>query len=219
VFGPGPERFVYDQFDHRASPNADVQLGWLHLQPQKPFLSQPYEQLAKVLKSSGHESEATKVLITKQDDLRRHGDLGWWAKVWNRVLGVSIGHGYKPHRAFFLMIYFVGLGAGMFHDGYKNHLITPSSEVKNEYGTKTNYPKFQPFIYSLDCFLPFIDLKQKNAWSANANKGYEIVIRRIGLRVRWGGLLRAYLCVHTLLGWALTTLWVAGFTGLVRRLN
>ena len=74
-------------------------------------------------------------------------------------------------------------------------------------------------IYSLDCFLPFIDLKQKNAWLLNANKGYKIVMPRIWLGVRWGGLLRAYLCVHTLLGWALTTLWVAGFTGLVRRLN
>jgi hypothetical protein len=51
------------------------------------------------------------------------------------------------------------------------------------------------------------------------NKGYEIVVPATGLRVRWGGLLRVYLWVHTILGWALTTLWLAGFTGLVRRLK
>jgi hypothetical protein len=89
----------------------------------------------------------------------------------------------------------------------------------NEFEAKTNYPKFQPSFYSLDCFLPIIDLKQKSAWSPNANKGYEVVKPSVGFRVRWGGLLRGYLWAHTLLGWALTTLWVAGFTGLVRRLN
>jgi hypothetical protein len=204
---------VYDQIEDCASPNADVQLGWLHLQPQKPFLSQPYKQLAEVLKSSGYESEATEVLIAKQDDLRRYGDLKSAAKLWNFLLGFSIGHGYKPHRAFLLMAYFLWLGAALFHDGYKNHLITPINQAKGE--RDTNYPKFQSFVYSLDCFLPIIDLKQKGAWSPNVTRGYEIVIPSIGLRERWGGLLRAYLYFHTLLGWALTTLWVAGFTGFI----
>jgi hypothetical protein len=36
--------FAYDQFDD-PFPNAKVQLSWLHLQPEKPFSSQPYEQL------------------------------------------------------------------------------------------------------------------------------------------------------------------------------
>jgi hypothetical protein len=211
--------FVYDQIDDRASPNADVQLRWLHLQPQETFSSQPYEQLAKVLKSSGYESEATEVLIAKQVDLRRYGDLWWWAKLWNRVLGFSIGHGYKPHRALLWIIYLVFLGGAVFHDGYRNHLITQSSDLQNGLEVKMNYPKFQPFVYSLDCFLPIIDLRQKGYWLPNANKGYEIVVPATGLRVRWGGLLRVYFWVHTILGWALTTLWLAGFTGLVRRLK
>jgi hypothetical protein len=33
--------FLYNEVDDRASPNADTQLGWLNLQPQEPFLSQP----------------------------------------------------------------------------------------------------------------------------------------------------------------------------------
>jgi hypothetical protein len=181
-------------------------IEWLRLQPIHPRALQPYEQLAKVLKSSGYEFEATEVLIAKQDDLCRYGDLRWGARAWKHVLRFAIGYGYKPHFAFFLMIYFVVLGAGVFRDGHRNHLFTSSNEVKNEIKAKTSDPKFEPFIYSLDCFLPFIDLKQKNAWSPSANKGYEIVW--YGLRVRWGGLLRTYVCVHTLLGWALTTLWV-----------
>ena len=54
-------------------------LEWLRLQPTESMAFQPYEQLADVMKSYGYESEATEVLIAKQDDLRRYGDLGWWA--------------------------------------------------------------------------------------------------------------------------------------------
>jgi hypothetical protein len=76
-------------------------LEWLRLQPKEPRALQPYEQLANVLKASGYESDATEVLIAKQDDLRRYGDLNWGAKAWKHVLRFVIGYGYKPHRAFF----------------------------------------------------------------------------------------------------------------------
>jgi hypothetical protein len=175
--------FTYDSLGIKFPRKHGVE--WMRLQPKEFFSLQPYEQLANVLKSSGYESEATEVLIAKQDDLRRYGDLKSGAKLWNFLLGLSIGHGYKPHRAFLFMMYFVWLGAALFHDGYRNHLITPSNQAKSERDAMSNYPKFQPFVYSLDCFLPTIDLKQKSAWSPNANKGYEIVIPTIGLKVRW----------------------------------
>jgi hypothetical protein len=41
---------VYDQIADKASPNAEVQLGWLQLQRRDRFLSQPFEQLASVLR-------------------------------------------------------------------------------------------------------------------------------------------------------------------------
>jgi hypothetical protein len=231
---------VYNQLGPEFPVAGNQCIKWLRLQPKRPLGLQPYEQLAKVLKTSGNESVATNVLIAKQQDLRRYGDLGLWAKFCNCVLGFTIGHGYKPHYAFLLMIFFISLGTLFFDLGYRNHLITRSNAAKRDVEAKTNSPKFQPFIYSLDCFLPIIDLKEKNAWLPNADGGHEVIktrivlrdgwlsngtnryemtIRPIWLRERWGGLLRAYLCVHTLLGWALTTLWVAGFTGLVRRLN
>jgi hypothetical protein len=79
-----------------------------------------------------------------------------------------------------------------------------------------DYPKFQAFVHSLDTLLPIVDLKQKGYRLPNANQA-ENLIR--GISFRWGGLLRIYLWVHILFGWILTTLWVAGFTGIVRRLN
>ena len=45
--------------------------------PRRPFRPHPYQQLAKVLRESGHESDAKRVLIAKERERRKHGDLGW----------------------------------------------------------------------------------------------------------------------------------------------
>jgi hypothetical protein len=194
---------------------AKQSVDWLRLQPTKVFSLQPYEQLAKALKTNGDERRATEVLIAKQDDLGEHGGLTKWGKCWNRVLGVTIKHGYKPHHALLGMLFFVLLGTGLFQVGYWKHLITASQEIKHE-KAGSDYPKFQAFVYSLDTFVPIIDLKEKGYWLPNANKGDAVVP---GVRFLWGGMLRIYLWIHIIFGWIVTSLWVAGFSGLVRRLT
>jgi hypothetical protein len=191
-------------------------LEWLRLQPREPRVLQPYDQLAKVLKESGYEREATEVLIAKQDDLRRYGELGWWAKFANCVLGFTIRHGYKPHLAFYGMLFFLLLGTVCFQAGYWCHLVTRSNNLANVPIARADYPKFQAFVYSLDTFLPIVDLYQKGYWLPNANHGDNVIP---GVRFRWGGLLRIYFWVHIIFGWILTTLWVAGFIGIIRRRN
>jgi hypothetical protein len=76
---------------------------------------------------------------------------------------------------------------------------------------------FTRFIYSAEFFVPIVDLRQKGYWSPNENKGHLIV--KYPDKFRWGYLLTMYFWLQTCVGWALTTLWVAGFTGLVRRFN
>ena len=225
---PGPGRLllnglVYESVVSPSPEDSEECIKWLRLQPKErqgqkhSFGLQPYEQLAGVLKASGYESEAIKVRIAKQDDLLRYGNLPLWLRFWKNASRHIIGYGYQPHRALRCMLFLVLLGAAFFHVGYRSHLITPTRQPIGV-AAKANYPKFQAFVYSLDCFLPVIDLRQKGYWLPNANRGADVFPDR-SLRIKWGGLLRAYLWVHILCGWALTTLWVAGFTGLVRRLN
>jgi len=168
-----------------------------------------------VMKSLGYESEATEVLIAKQDDLGRYGKLGLWAKVENCVLGFSIRHGYRPRRAFYGMLLFLLAGTVFFQIGYWCHLLTRSNNLTNVPIARGDYPKFQAFVYSLDTFLPIVDLNQKGYWLPNANHGDYLPY----VKFRWGGLLRIYLWVHIIAGWILTTLWVAAFTGIIRRRN
>jgi hypothetical protein len=173
-------------------------LEWLRLQPTEHWTLQPFEQLAKVLKASGYESQATEVFIAKQDDLRRYGDLRRGAKLWNLLIGFSIGHGYRSHRALLGLLGFLLIGTVFFQCGFWGHLITPNYSVRVDRKSTNDYPKFQAFVYSLDTLLPIVDLKQKGYWLPNANQGANVIR---GIRFRWGGLLRIYLWVHILFGW------------------
>jgi hypothetical protein len=190
-------------------------IQWLRLNQPRPLRLQPYEQAARILKSSGYESESTQILISKADDLCRHGELSWSGRLISRSLGLAIGHGYRPHRALIFMLYIIFFGAAVFHDGKRNGLISKT----NTSVIKSNYPKFQPFIYSIDTFLPIVELGQKSYWAPNANSGFQAKFSLIEFKFTWGSALRVYLWLHILLGWFFTTLWVAGFTGLVRKLN
>ena len=76
-------------------------------------------------------------------------------------------------------------------------------------------PKFCAMVYSLDMFVPLVDLRQANYWLPNGNRGAE-VFKLKGLRLRWGDLLCFYMWVHIIFGWIFTTLFVVGLTGLIR---
>jgi len=59
-------------------------------------------------------------------------------------------------------------------------------------------------MYSIDTFLPIIDFHQESYWLPNPSTAL-------------GRGIRIYLWFHIGMGWALTTLAVIGFTGLVRK--
>ncbi len=219
---------VYESLGKDSPQKWDYQLRWLRLQPTEPFSSQPYEHLAKVLQFIGYKDEAIRVLIGKEHDQLLHGNLGWFGKFWKRVLGTTIAYGYRPERAIYIAIGIVTIGSILFGAGYQHGLITPTdkdcktspSQVINDCSSNLNYPKFDPFIYSLDVFLPIIDLRLKSFWVPNANKGVmECKILHTNFYIKWGEGLRYYFWIHIVLGWVLTTLWVAGFSGLVRNTN
>src|SRR5271165_6001954 len=125
--------FVYDQIDDKADANpelelADVQLLWLHQQPRKRlFSSQPYEQLAVVLRKRGLPEQARKVMIEMNKD---HGTLLNWrpAWLWYGFFGKLICYGYRPFRAFWLSLVVIGIGWLVFSTSYRSHLITPTDD-------------------------------------------------------------------------------------------
>jgi len=169
--------------------------SWLHRQPRTEFSLQPYRQLAESLRRTGYEENARAVLIKMYDERRKRGGLSKWGSVGSVILKFTIGYGYKSHLAFLWGLGFVLVGAFIFYKADSNNLMlhpNPNTVVR-----------FNSIAYSLDTFLPVINLHQED-WSPNSTQP-------VGL------LVQIYLWLHTLMGWILTTLGVAGFTGLIRK--
>jgi hypothetical protein len=174
------------------------------------FVSQPYEQLAAVYRQTGEDSYARKVAIARRVDLRRYGNLNPYRKAINWLLDQTIKYGYQSWRA--------GLGLAVVFaifwalSGLAQHhnLMEPVGNTENlkhvPSATKctSDFPCFYPAGYAVDTVVPLINVHQAANWGPDGSGpgGTAFVVST------W---------IATGLGWALTTLLVAGYTGLVRQ--
>jgi hypothetical protein len=200
----------YEGFAGDRTPmDAQRRLEWIRRQ-LPDFRPQPYDQLARVFRRMGREAEAVEVLIAKQEDLIRYGKLSRWGKLTRWIFGVTIGYGYRSGLALLWSLIIVSIGWLFFELAYIFGLMVPSSlgiptDSLHSAGWRLppNYPRFQALFYSLDAFLPIVDLHQERFWLPDAGKP-------------WGATLWLYLRLHILAGWVFSTLFVSGVTGLVK---
>ncbi|MBV8134242.1 MAG: hypothetical protein JO121_01175 [Deltaproteobacteria bacterium] len=192
--------------------DAAARLRWLGRQAPG-YRPQPYEQLASVLTSDGDMGGATEVLIAQRRAQREFGNLGRLERMWNLLLQITIGYGYRPLRALWWILGFVLFGTALFGAGYRMRIITPTEA--NAFGqfaasgiAPGHYPPFNAFVYSLENFLPVVDLHQGEYWRPNPRQPESGTIS--------ASLLRWYLWLHILAGWTLTPLMFAGLSGLIR---
>ncbi|HEX4412687.1 MAG TPA: hypothetical protein VH107_03600 [Lacipirellulaceae bacterium] len=85
----------------------------------------------------------------------------------------------------------------------------------------SSYPRFNPIVYSLDVFLPFVDLNQVCYWipgeKPNSKTKCRNCLMHIGpFSLKWSAVLHGYLWFQTLSGWTLCTLLAAAVTGIVQ---
>lgn len=199
---------VYDEIHNTAPRDAKTRIDWVRR--QRAFYPQPYEQLAAVLRKSGDDAGAKRILIAKNKDKTRLTKLTWSECVWYRLFGPIIDYGYRPWRAAWVGLVLVLLGWVCFSAGYRAEVITPAKENTDASGG------FCALVYSLDVFVPLVDLRQAEYWLPNANRAGELHIsEKLQLPVS-GKVLRYYLWFEIIAGWVLTTLLVVGLTGLVR---
>lgn len=120
------------------------------------------------------------------------------------------------------MLVFVAFGSLVFLVADHQSVMVPSQEKRKNVATETvpatapsptplgkqscdgSYPCLNPFIYSLDAFLPIIELHQEKYWLPDPS-------RPGGRYVLW------YLWFHICMGWLFTSLLAAALTGLVKK--
>jgi hypothetical protein len=220
--------FVYENFGDYAPKDANSRIEWLnkqYKQGQERFRPGPYEQLAKVLEKMGHNEDAIKIRIKKEEELTRLGGFGWAGKLWRYILEFTIGYGYQLWRAWLCVGAFILIGFFIFWGGHKAGVIVPMEKdayVSGQGGQlREGYPKFSflgfsflgALVYSIDMFVPVLDLRMAKYWIPDANKSGKF-LRFIPVR---GDFVRGYMWLHIITGWILTTLLIVGLTGLVKK--
>jgi hypothetical protein len=210
--------FTYDGFGGEHQASWQQRLGWIRRSHRaatatRPgaFAAQPYEQLATVYRQSGQETEARQVAIARRNDLRRYGGLTHPRLLSNWLLDKTIRHGYQPLRAVGLLAaVYVAVLLVFWGAQHHDSVIVPAKDTKNITPAPTGlhcvpaYPCFYPAGYAVDVVVPIINLRQAENWRPNGHAA-------------WGWAYIAVSWIATGLGWAFTTLAVAGYTGLIRK--
>jgi hypothetical protein len=215
--------------------DAPSRIAWLDRQnPEafgRAFQPQPWEECAAVLRTMGHAGDARTVLIAKevrQRRARRHQlrpplqQLRW---LWDGLLRVTVAYGRMPMMAFAWLAVVTALGTALFWDAERNGALRPNdpgaiaaTAWQGCIGTQPSrltcwratpagrdWPEFQPVIYSLDLALPVVDLQMARWWTPDETADWP-----------WAAATRWWKWVQIGLGWALSLLAVAGFSGIVK---
>lgn len=180
-----------------------VWLDWIRRAPA--YAAQPYQQLADHHRRIGHDADARKVLIAQQDDLLRRGDLGGrWARFQQRALRLLLGYGYRTWRAVFslglvvLLTCVLGLVAGAIE-------VSPGRYATMRTGSgMERCSTVEQIGVGLDRGLPVINTGISDRCELDTTSVQGQVITGVGWLLQTAA-------------WALATLVVAGYTGLVRR--
>jgi len=176
--------FVYEVLEND-SISVRARLGWL-TRHQGRYAPGPYDQLAAAYRRSGHTQAARRVGIAKQWHRRR--DLNPLGTVWNWLLYLTVGYGYRTWLAGLWLVGLLAVGAAIFAGVYPGQFRPASPSV----------PGFQPVAYALDVLLPIVDLGQEKNWFPQDSA-------------------RVWSWVLTGSGWLLTTAVVAGLTNALKR--
>jgi hypothetical protein len=206
--------------DHKR--DARERLKWIQSQydHNSSFATQPYEQLAGIYLAAGRDSDARSIAIARRQDQRKYGGMSPPLQFGNLLLDMTIKYGYQTWRTVVLLAVVYMLTVLFFSSTSKYDVVIPTqATTQAATGTRTttpghqasvtathctnNYPCFNPWGYAIDTVIPIVNVHQADFWSPN-------------VKAPWGRAAIWVTYLGTLLGWLLTALAVAGYTGLVR---
>jgi len=159
------------------------------------------------------------------------------------VLGVTVGYGRAPLRSFAWLLMFWLVGVAIFGFANSQAALKPNSPVvlrspewtmcgvpqseqilmpateqlargraaegqsqldcfRNQIEA-SSFPPFNAWMYSLDTLFPVLEIGQKEVWRPDPAK-------------QWGAVVMTYFYFQAVIGWALSLLAIAGFSGLVK---
>ncbi|MEV4320545.1 hypothetical protein [Actinocrispum sp. NPDC049592] len=173
----------------------DEWLGLLrHGTPE--YAAQPYQHYAAALRSAGHDREARQVLMAQRRDQIDRALSGRAERLWARLTGLVLGYGYQPWRALIGLLAVVVLSAVLAVVLGGRGALT---QVRGSGGCSV----IDQVGVGLDVGSPLVSTGARARCDAT-NTGAGQVLTSLGWLFR-------------LLAWGFATLFIAGFTGAVRK--
>lgn len=187
-------------------PLGEGSAGWLDLfrTATPAYAAQPYQQLASAYRDTGHDHDVRKILIAQRRDqldrgpLTKHGE-----RLWAKITGVTLGYGYQPWRALLFLLGVVVTSVVLAVIlGAHGALVHPQ-DPKNLSASTVPCTVTERLDVGLEVGTPFLD--------NHARDRCTITNTATGI-----GLSYSILVLQLLTG-SLAALFVAGFTGIVRK--
>jgi hypothetical protein len=183
----GVDPVVLEGFSYAYFTEAESKLRHRWLRETSGFQAGAWRQLISVYRAQGRDDEAASAAVAMHNDRLDRAGLAKPRWVGRQFLRFFVGHGYRP---WFAGVWALGIILVFAAVVWGNS----DSFVPEKQGV-TGSP--QPFIYAADTFLPIVDFGEAARWMPTD-------------WTRWV----EWLVIS--LGWALTTIFVAAFTRIVR---
>jgi len=153
------------------------------------YSPESYTALEHFFLKTGLKDKSDNIFIkNKQRERRERLNGGKW--LGSFALDVLVRHGRNPGLVFIWGFIIIAIGYIVFH----------SQEVMTLQNTSLVAQVYSPFWYSLDLFIPFIDLHAANVWIPKESHAYMVV----------------YSHIHKMLGWILVPIGLAALTGFIK---
>ncbi len=215
--------FTYNHLVSKQVLSVQDRLRWLNLQPRDLYRPRPYEQLAEYYKNEGKNHDSRKVQIAKNKERLKIGELSFTEKLWYKIFSPIVGYGYRPFLSLPYIIAVILFGTLLFGFSYKEGIIVPTKQFQTQsaenyvvQNISDNYPTFISIMYSIDSFIPLVNLHQVDYWiPIGYTSGVIRITNNIHITIP-GIIVIIYFQLHIVLGWFFTTLLVVALTGLVR---
>ena len=163
----------------------------LNLADHSAYTVDVYSNLEEFFKHQGDRADADRAFIRgklrERKEYFHSGDWSRWLGSW--MLYLLVGYGRHPWQAGIACAVVIALGCVLFSPN--------KMEPQKREDTPLVYSRFW---YSLNLFLPVVDLQAGKMWKPKADQTF----------------LRNYMRVHILLGWILIPLVLAAVTGLIK---
>lgn len=179
--------FSYEAFNGVLPWYPRARFAWLRL--SLGYTPAAWDQLGRAYLGNGFDEDARLTAIEKERDRIQRGALTGPQRAWRRVLGATIGYGYRPARAGIWALGAIAALAVLVWLGRTN--ITPADQDHSA------FDRWTAIAYAADTFIPVADFDVTSHWDTS-------------------GWLRPVTFAFVALGWLLGSIFVAGFTRIVR---